>query len=279
MSLSQAEETALIEAVRRVAKSEIVPRFRSLDANEVDTKSAADDLVTVADHASERELTKAVNDIMPDARVVGEEAVSENKDLLDQVAATGRTVIIDPIDGTWNYANGVATYGVIVAVLDGGETVFGLLYDPVCDDWVMARRGGGAWFVQPGKGQKRLQLQPKSEPLDDRFGFLALYLYKGEERAKLAQSMARFQRTVSLRCSCHEYRLATMGRAAFSLNGMLNVWDHAAGVLCFTEAGGVARLLNGEDYRTDLRDGRILLAESEDLWTELSDYWSFLAKG
>ena len=278
MSLSQAEEAALIEAVRRVAKSEIVPRFRALAAEDVDTKSAADDLVTVADRASERELTKAVRQIMPDARVIGEEAVSENKDLLDEVAAPGRTVIIDPIDGTWNYANGVATYGVIVAVLDGGETIFGLLYDPVCDDWVMARRGGGAWFVQSGRAPQELTIQPRSEPLSDRFGFLALYLYTGAERGELAKTMAVFQRTISLRCSCHEYRLATMGRAAFSLNGMLNVWDHAAGVLCFTEAGGVARLLSGEDYRADMREGRILLAESEELWSELADYWSFLAK-
>ena len=113
MSVSDAEQSALIDAVRTVARAEITPRFRALSDEDVDEKSSAEDLVTIADKRAEVALTAAVKDILPGARVVGEEAVAADKSILDDVAKPGRTVIIDPIDGTWNFANGVAVFGVI----------------------------------------------------------------------------------------------------------------------------------------------------------------------
>ena len=139
MSVSDAEQSALIDAVRTVARAEITPRFRALSDEDVDEKSSAEDLVTIADKRAEVALTAAVKDILPGARVVGEEAVAADKSILDDVAKPGRTVIIDPIDGTWNFANGVAVFGVILAVIEDGETVMGLLYDRVGYDWVVAR--------------------------------------------------------------------------------------------------------------------------------------------
>ncbi len=147
MSLSKAQADAIISVVRAVARAEILPLFRGLEGTKIEAKSAADDLVTVADKAAERALSDAFREILPDARVIGEEAVAEDASLLDQIGQPGQTVIIDPIDGTWNYANDVASFGVIIAVVEDRRTVFGLLYDPSHDDWIMAHEGQGAWFV------------------------------------------------------------------------------------------------------------------------------------
>ncbi|PTX54350.1 fructose-1,6-bisphosphatase/inositol monophosphatase family enzyme [Litoreibacter ponti] len=273
MRLTEAQSGALIEIVREVAAREIKPLFRNLDAGAIDSKSAPDDLVTVADRAAELAITAAVRELLPEAAVVGEEAVSADKSVLDRVGH-GQVVVIDPIDGTWNYAHGNATYGVILSVIEEGETVFGLLYDPSYDDWIAARKGHGAWF---GSGATTRQLHlPQTPEIPDTFGFVGMYLFSKSQQAQIAAQLPAFRRTQTLRCSCHEYRLLATGAAQFGLNGMLNVWDHAAGVLIYQELGGVARLLDGRDYDPVMREGRLMLAVSEPLWDALQERFAFL---
>ncbi len=262
---------ALIETVRQVARAEIVPHFRNLELGQIDAKSAPDDLVTIADRAAELAISKAVHSILPEAAIVGEEAVSADKTVLSRVKEPGLVVVIDPIDGTWNYANGIATYGVILSVIKDGETIFGLLYDPSYDDWIMARAGEGAYFCRADGTKRRLQLPAVPDQLSDCFGFVGLYLFNPERQAQIAATLPSFRRTMTLRCSCHEYRLLAQGSSQFCLNGMLNVWDHAAGVLIYQEAGGVARLLDGRSYKPAMKKGHLLTAASERLWEQLSD--------
>ena len=159
MSLSPDLEEALIALVRRVAKSEILPRFRRLPDSDIRSKSAPDDLVTEADERAEAAMSAAVAQMMPEALVIGEEAVSADPTILAGLAEAERAVIIDPVDGTWNFAKGLATFGVVLAVAERGETVFGLLYDPVMDDWVMANRGGGTWYCRPDAAPRLAPLQ------------------------------------------------------------------------------------------------------------------------
>lgn len=266
----------MIEAVRAVGRDEIMPLFRNLDAAQVDSKSAADDLVTVADRASELALAEAAQRIFPGCAVVGEEAVSSDASILDRVGSADQVVILDPIDGTWNYAHGVSNFGVIVAVVEGGETVFGLLYDPSHDDWIMARRGEGCWYARPGQPPKRLYTGGTPDELSDVFGLVGMYLFAKDHQAQIAQTLPRFRRTMTLRCSLHEYRLLSQGHAQFCLNGMLNPWDHAAGALCLEEAGGVARLIDGTPYAPTMTHGILLTAGSEQLWDQLAELYGFL---
>jgi fructose-1,6-bisphosphatase/inositol monophosphatase family enzyme len=275
MKLTSEQSDALIQIVRDVAAKEIRPVFRNLDAADIDSKSAPDDLVTVADRAAELAIAAAVRNLLPDAAIVGEEAVSADKSVLDRVG-DGQVVVIDPIDGTWNFANGIATYGVILAVVEDGETVFGLLYDPSYDDWIVSTKGQGAWFCD-ANGKRRPLTLDAAPKLSDSFGYVGMYLFTKPEQVQIAKLLPEFRRTLSLRCSCHEYRLLAEGASQFCVNGMLNVWDHAAGVLIYQEAGGVARLLDGRDYHPTMREGRLLTAASPDLWKELAERFAFLA--
>jgi len=268
MTLTRAEETGLIDLVREVAKAEILPRFRALDPTEIRSKSRADDLVTVADVAAEVALADGAARILPGAAVVGEEAVSGDASVLDRVAGPGRTLVIDPIDGTWNFAHGLAVFGVILAVVEDGETVFGLLYDPVFDDWTAARRGGGAWSGAPGRADIPLRRAPAPAP-DIAQGYVPLSLYPAAAREGVAQAMTTVGRAGTLRCACHEYRQLVAGGSDFMLAAMLNVWDHAAGVLAVTEAGGRAALAGGAPYGPELRQGHLISAADADLWQAL----------
>lgn len=260
VAIGRREEEALIALVRAVAKAEILPRFRRLEVADIRAKTAPDDLVTEADLAAEAAISAGAREIFPEATVVGEEAAAADPSLL-AVVDRGLTVIVDPVDGTWNFANGLALFGVILAVAVEGETRFGLLYDPLLDDWVLARKGGGAWFGRPGEAPVRLSVSPPRNE-SEMTGFLPLFLFAEERRTAAAAAMIRFGRVTSLRCSCHEYRLLAQGRCDFVVNAHLKVWDHAAGVLAVQEAGGCAELLDGGTYDCRLTAGRLLVANA-----------------
>ena len=269
MAFAAPDAQAVVKAIREVAASEIMPRFRNLGAGDVESKSAFDDLVTVADRAAEAALTARIRDLLPGYAVVGEEAVAADPSVLDRVGGD-RVVVIDPIDGTWNFAHGLANFGVIVAVLEAGRTVWGCLYDPGFDDWIEAHRGQGAFFHRHG-GARRLTVSGHDAPLDRLRGNVGEYLYPQACRAPLAGMIPMFRRSVSQGSSLHEYRLLALGGSDFVLNGMLNVWDHAAGVLILEEAGGVARLLDGRDYEPTMREGRLLTTRTEAMWQALAE--------
>lgn len=270
MTLTTTQIDALISETRRVAKEEILPWYRKLDDSEIDTKAHAQDLVTKADKASERELSRVARDILPGAAIVGEEAVSDGSVNLDVLKDAEQALIIDPIDGTWNYANGINTFGVILAVVDKGQTVFGLLYDPLGDDWVMAEAGGGAVFGTPAGDTRQVEARAPQQ-INEMTGYWPPAIFNAEQRARMYDFAKVIDRHSSLRCACHEHRLFAQGGADFLLTANLNPWDHAAGALIAREAGGYVRMLNGDAYSPTLTDGNLLVAPDADSWRALAD--------
>ncbi|MGR3434959.1 MAG: inositol monophosphatase family protein [Shimia sp.] len=263
MPVDPALRTHLIAALRETARTEIRPRFRALRPDQIETKSGPQDLVTEADLAVEARLRDEIARLMPGVPLVGEEGVSADPSELRHVTGA-EAVVLDPIDGTWNFAHGLAEFGTILAVLEGGETVFSVLYDPIVDDWIWAAKGEGAWY-----GTQRLRL-PEAGPLDTLTGMLGPFRLDAAQWARIAALYPRFGKVADLRCSLWDYRLLTQGRAAFKLNAMLNVWDHAGGVLALTEAGGHAALLDGTPYVPAMTEGRLLACGSEALWDALA---------
>jgi fructose-1,6-bisphosphatase/inositol monophosphatase family enzyme len=265
-----------IEIVRAAATSEIMPRFRRLRPEDVRTKTAPDDLVTEADIATEDAISRALTKDFPGAHIVGEEAVASDPTLLDQLADAELAFVIDPVDGTWNFAAGLAMFGVILAVLERGETVMGLLYDPVMDDWVVAGKGQGAWLGRPGSPAGRRLVLSGAGPVDTATGLVAPFNFDRQARPRLAAQLTEYGRVDGLRCSCHEYRMLVQGRFRFGLSGQTKVWDHAAGVLALREAGGHCRMLDGRPYRPSITSGRLLVADDAALLDDLSDRFSWL---
>ena len=204
MPLSQEARQALIEATRAAARAEILPRFRRLSADDIAEKTNAQDLVTLADTLAEAHLRRAIPSFLPDARIIGEEGVSADPTELDGVTQPGLTVVLDPVDGTWNFARGISVFGTIVAVIEDGQTIFGLLYDPVLDDWIEASRGQGAWYVA---GDHREKLTLGALPvLSEINGLHSAYGLSAEQWQASAALHGRFGRITSLRASLWDYR-------------------------------------------------------------------------
>lgn len=273
--LSPEKKRVIIETVREVSKQEILPRFRALTDDAIDTKSGFDDLVTIADVAAEKAMTDHFRKMIPEALVVGEEAVAANQAVLDYLDSDALVIIIDPIDGTWNYANGVSNFGVLIAVSLQGETVFGVLYDVVNDDWIEASKGEGAWYVKPEQAPRKLTLS--EAPADTKYvGIFSPFLFKDlDQRKHAALAQAQYARVISMRCCCHEYRTMLGNNVDFFISPKPNAWDHAAGLLAFQEAGGVVAMHDGSDYRPSLRTGMIIAARNEAILKQIQQDFSW----
>ena len=129
-------------AMKDAATRAILPRYQSLAGHEIIAK-AADDVVTVADHESEAILSERLARLLPDAAIVGEEAAHADPALPGQIGE-GLCWIVDPLDGTNNFASGKPPFGVLVALADKGETVAGWIYDCLSERFCHASQGGGA---------------------------------------------------------------------------------------------------------------------------------------
>lgn len=269
-------ETALIELMRETARTEILPCYRALEPGDIASKTSASDLVTIADRNSEQRISAGLAGILPGAGIVGEEAVSDDPDVLKRIGDGGMTVIIDPIDGTWNFAKGLPLFGIILAVVSGSETIFGALYDPVMDDVTVAHRGRGAFHINRGGSRRPLHLAPADQSdLSDLCGVVPVFLLSEPRRTVMISKLAAFERVMSYRCSCHEYRILAEGSLDFSMSGQLKAWDHAAGELIYREAGGFAAMMETEEgYLPVMTTGQLLLARNRDMWLRIRDWLS-----
>ena len=244
-----------VMSLMKTAAAEIVlPRFQSLQEGEVNEKDGGE-LVTIADIETEKWLTARLPDLLPGSIVVGEEAVFADKSVFARLAGDDPVWIIDPIDGTWNFANGRPTFAVMVSLVSRGEVVGGWIYEPVNGTAVMGSRGDGVLFdgapVRLSEGDHQ----------GDIAGTAARHLFaRAEQRPDVIADVYRPN------CAGHEYVLILSGERAFSAYTKLLPWDHVAGSFLVTEAGGHSALLDGGQYDFANPDGNLLTAESSEMW-------------
>lgn len=262
----------VLAILRDVAKAVVLPRFGALMPEDVRRKKHARDLVTVADVEAERALTAALTALVPGSAVVGEEGVAADPAVIQALDRPGAVWIIDPVDGTCNFVDGLAVFALMVAFAVDGETQGGWIYDPVADVAVWAQAGSGAHQTSAA-GTERLAIGRRC-PIDQMVGSLTESMAKritGALRSRGGGS-PRVVRYGSAGC---EYMDLARGRIDFALYGWMKPWDHAAGALIHREAGGYGRLIlePPEPYRPTSADAAtpLLLAPDEASWHDLKD--------
>ena len=250
------------------AVAEIMPRFRRLGAGDVRQKTSAADLVTEADVNAERVIAAAIAERYPRALVVGEEACEIDATLLPRLGAAELAFVIDPVDGTFNFASGVPLFGVMAAVVQDGETVAGIIHDPIGKDFLIGARGAGSHLTAADGARTPVKVAAPV-PMSQMTGALS-WQYRAEpERSRLARNQTKCLSQIGYRCAAHEYRIIASGHAHFALFNKLMPWDHLAGVLIHQEAGGHAARLDGSAYRSSHLGGDLLIAPDKDCWIEL----------
>ncbi len=261
---------ALANVLQEAAYAEILPRFRNLGDGDIRMKTEAIDLVTEADEAAERLIRDRVAELLPEALFVGEESVAADPALLGKIADADLAVVVDPIDGTFNFAAGLPLFGVMLSVVSEGETVAGIIYDPIGNDWAIAEKGSGAWLCRTDGTQERMVMRP-SQPLSQMIGIANTGFFDIETRRKLLVNLADVRLFTSYRCAAHEYRLLAQGHMDFAMYNKLMPWDHLAGTLIAQEAGAYAARFDGSPYLPHHTTGGLLIANDEESWRELME--------
>lgn len=255
-----------VEAIiREAAELDILPRYQRLARHEIMEKKAGE-VVTVADIEAEHRLSRELGRLVPGSRVVGEEAASRNPALLETLEAAGQSWLIDPVDGTGNFAAGKPTFAVIVAFLVDGEARAGWIHDPVSGTTATAVKGEGAWY----RGE-RLRAAP-AVPIGEMSGSLNYSYFPPHDREEVRRRAHRFREIRIYRCAAHDYLALARGEKHFSLYRRLWPWDHAAGVLMLAEAGGCTKRLDGLPYRAFDRVEGMLSACDATTWQRVRDF-------
>ncbi len=206
---------------------------------ETEQKSARGDLVTVADRASEALIVERLLAGFPKSAILGEEGGV-------RVGTSDERWIVDPLDGTTNYAHGYPMYCVSIAYERAGEVVAGAIYAPVLDELFAAEKGAGA--TRNGRPMRVSQ----SARLYDSLvctGFVpAGYERNGENFARLSRVARAVRRDGSAALDC-----AFVACGAFDAfwEFDLKAWDVAAGGLIVREAGGTVTAIDGTPYAVD----------------------------
>ncbi|PPR25559.1 MAG: Fructose-1,6-bisphosphatase/inositol-1-monophosphatase [Alphaproteobacteria bacterium MarineAlpha10_Bin3] len=251
--------------IRETAEIDIMPRFRKLARHEVSEKKPGD-IVTIADRDAEARLTRMLVDLTPGALVVGEEAAHGDSAVLDRLDDDGPLWIIDPVDGTANFAAGKPLFAVMVAFVVGGETRAGWIYDPVRETMAIAVQGEGAQI-----DGRRVRV-PEFKPAGRMRGRVNFGSFPELRRPVLRQRFRdRFTIEKSLRCVGQEFLALVQGDFEFRLYNRLWAWDHAPGVLLLREAGSHVARVDDAPYRPTERTRALLCSASLGQWDTLSD--------
>ncbi len=201
------------------------------------TKSASVDLVSDADINAERAIAEIIRNAYPDHSVFGEE---ENCDSTE----AEHLWIIDPLDGTTNFAHGIPHWAVSIAYYHNGVAETAVVFNPIRSDWYTATRGGGAFLndepisVCSAKG------------LNDAVIATGFYYDRGAEMEATLASMNRLfrQQIHGIRrfgAASLDLAMTAAGQFSAYFEYQLGLWDFAAGRLLVEEAGGQVTTCDG----------------------------------
>ncbi|MXO50113.1 inositol monophosphatase [Erythrobacter gaetbuli] len=265
MSALDAEILALL---RKVSETAILPRFRNLSAGEVEDKGG-NDPVTIADRESEKLLREGLARIDGTIAFVGEEAAHEDPSVLDRLDQP--CWIVDPVDGTRNFANGHGPFGVLVARAEGGFTQSGWIYDCLTGRFCSAHRGKGAFVDGERVTAKGTGRTPPVAAIS------LVYMEEARREATKRHIEPAYALVDIPYCAAEQYPRLALGENDVSIFERTLAWDHAAGVLWLEEAGGKAARPDGSPYRVDEhRRTGLLGASSPTLWDELAALYAHL---
>ncbi len=189
------------------------------------------DLVTRADHEAEQLIAARIRARFPDHGLLGEEGTSTD--------GAGPCWVVDPVDGTANFAHGIPWFAVSVALEDRGILQCGVIAVPPLGEYFVAERGRGAYLLGGGAAPVKLAV---SETADLGQALVATGLPREPERSRHVPTIGPLiLRSLEVRimgaAAIHLAYLAAGRLDAFWEPG-LQPWDVAAGVLMVEEAGG-----------------------------------------
>ncbi len=258
--MTDALSRAVADLMMATAEAVVMPRYQQLAAHEIEEKSPGD-LVTIADKESEAMLSEGLALILPEAAIIGEEACAADSALIDTLGQQ-LAWIIDPIDGTANFAAGKAPFAIMIALVDGGKAQAGWIFDPLTRRISSAERGRGAFI----NGQ-RISAIGSGAALPVA-GISTLFMDKSVRDAFLSRAAGKMTLADIPRCAGEQYPRIALGGNDIALFERTLPWDHVPGALFLEEAGGKVARLDGRPYSFWDKGTGLLTAHSPEMWEQ-----------
>ena len=235
-------------------------RFAVSGPQDVRSKSAFD-LVTEVDVNIERFLTDAILSAFPGDKIHAEEMSSTQE-------ITGRAWVIDPIDGTNNFAHDIPTFGIQCCLFDGGTPKMAVIWLPCQDELYTAIEGRGCFL-----NGKQVTVN-KDFTADTAVISVGDFTHKSDRLAALQYKAVGYlyPRVAKLRmygAASVDYAWFVSGRLAATVFTTRNLWDIAPGILLSQEAGAIIMGLDGKPY--DYSKEGVMLAANEEIATLMRD--------
>jgi len=231
--LFEIDHNALVEGVKRIANETLLPKFAAV------TRQIKDDgsFVTEADVTTQEQIATLLHRLNPEIPMLGEEMSSDEQQQL--LANSPLLWCLDPLDGTTNFSGGLPYFSISLALISNGKPLFGMVYDPVRDECFTAQSGQGAYL-----NNSRLSLPTDKLSIDSA---IALVDFK-----KLPATMAiplvtnpPYTSQRSLGSVALDWCWLASNRCQLYLHSRQKLWDFAAGLLIFSEAGGRHKTVAG----------------------------------
>ena len=226
----------LIEATKAGA-AEVV-RFFNSDFK-ISNKEGMNNLVTEADHAAEKAIIEKIKSQYPDHHILSEEVG-------ELVQNSRYKWIIDPIDGTVNFAHGIPLNCVSIAVEHNGEIVLGAVYNPHMNEFFLAEKGRGATL-----NDKPIKVSDQTEPIKACLVTGFPYTYLDMPNGPLSIFERFIRKGVPVRrlgSAAIDLCWVAAGRFDGFYEHKLEAWDSAAGFLMVEEAGGKVTDFEGNAF-------------------------------
>jgi len=243
--------------VRTCAQEELLPRFADVSRDHKHDGS----IVTAADHVMQDRMERELAAHWPGIAFLGEEMPAAEQEQLTAQQDIGLWVL-DPLDGTSNFAAGIPFFSVSLALLINGQPEIGIVYDPIRDEAFYAQRGVGSWLNGLSLGTRA----PLGLPLHRTISVVDFKRLAAPLAAKLGAAPP-YGSQRNFGSSALDWCWLADGRFHVYLHGGQKLWDYAAGSLILTEAGGHAVTLTGADvFSLGLEPRSVVAARDPDLF-------------
>lgn len=224
----------LQNGIIKLAKQEVLARFEQVSAQEKQDGS----LLTEADLEMQKQTQTFLEEHWPQFAFLGEESPAEEQEAA--MNSDSGCWILDPVDGTSNFAIGVPFYSVSLGLMIKGQMVAGIVYDPSRDEMFSARAGMGAQL----NGQA-LVAKTVKEKVSQTSGIIDFKRLSPAMATKIAVDIP-YSSQRSFGSVCLDWCWIAAGRGQIYLHGAQNIWDYCAGWLVLEEAGGYSCTLDNE---------------------------------
>ncbi len=255
-------QSLLFDIVRSTAFKTILPLYQLGLANTDIGYKDNNDIVTAADTEMQNRLIDAFSTYWPNIGVLSEEQPIETQQAVFKNKKRPFWVL-DPIDGTSNFAFGIPYFCTSLALIFEGEIRVGLVYDPIRDECFYASQRNGATlngvklsgFTQINQADSENNLKSTMAMVD----FKRLPQALATELA--AKPPYRSQR--SFGASALDWCWIAANRCQLYLHGEQKLWDYAAGTLILSEAGGMSSSFDGSNVFNQSMQARSVIAATQ----------------